>query len=120
MVLWVRIRPARHRNALKVLQLAFLRQLKEKGAMKTMLPMNWSVLALLIGSCILMTSCGEDGEGPVPRIATFLIAPSAVPADTPTEVTWTWTYANTPSPAPICRIDQGVGQVARRNATLHW
>jgi EGF domain len=80
----------------------------------------------------LVSACGSgsgashdagpgDAPGPpaiMPVITSLTPSPSTIPANTPTQVTWSWTFASEPTlPEPTCSIDKGVGPVARGQAT---
>jgi len=61
----------------------------------------------------------RDAPGVPPMLTSFVPTPSTIPADVPTPVTWTWSYAVDPTfPEPACSIDNGVGPVARGQATM--
>lgn len=65
-----------------------------------------------------MDAPAADAPGVPPMITSFVPSPAMIPADTPTQVTWTWTYAAEPTfPEPVCSIDRGVGPVTRGQAT---
>ncbi|HWO23653.1 MAG TPA: calcium-binding EGF-like domain-containing protein [Kofleriaceae bacterium] len=86
----------------------------------------------LLFLAVLISACGGgggashdagagDAPGPpvvLPAITSLVPSPSTIPADTPTQVTWSWTYAVEPTlPDPVCSIDNGVGPVTRGQAT---
>ncbi|HEX5058634.1 MAG TPA: calcium-binding EGF-like domain-containing protein [Kofleriaceae bacterium] len=83
----------------------------------------------LCAIALLAAACGDDGatsrdggvdvqliDAPtsVPMITSFVPSPSQIPANTPTQVTFTWTYLMEPTlPDPTCSIDNGIGAVMR-------
>lgn len=55
------------------------------------------------GSAMRQVVIGVPPVAPV--IGSFSISPTAMPYNTPTNLTFTWTYTNTPTPAPVCTVD---------------
>jgi hypothetical protein len=85
-------------------------------------------IVALVSACGGGSDARDDGgvtDGPVvppgipPTLTSFVPSPSQVPPGVPTAVTWNWSYAIEPTfPEPACSIDNGVGPVARGQATM--
>ncbi len=57
--------------------------------------------------------CREPLPQVAPDIVGFRASPPAVVAGSPAPVTWVWEFETPPSPAPVCTINENVGEVER-------